>query len=91
MSIKANHDPKIWCDICKIRWGKNKDGWHEKAMRPARWIVVSETMERKGVTRTYCQPCANEVQTLADGSHWSFRDQLNYALEKEYLHGMESR
>jgi hypothetical protein len=90
MTITANKDNEIWCDICKLRWGKIRNEWHEKAQTPARWIVVSETMERKGVTRAYCQPCANEVQTRADGSTWTFREQLDYALRAEQLHGMES-
>ena len=47
--------------------------------------MVSETMERKGVTRSYCQPCSNELQTLSDGSIWTFREQLDYALRMEQL------
>lgn len=86
MTITANKDNLIWCDICKLRFGVK----HPKGQTPARWIVVSETMERKGNTRTYCQPCANEVQTLSDGSTWTFRQQLDYALRMEQLDGMGS-
>lgn len=96
MSIKANHDPKIWCDICKLQWGQYKDKttgetfWHLRAMTPARWIVTSETSERKGRTRHYCVKCANDVQTWHDGTIWTFREQLDYALGKEVLSGLES-
>ncbi len=41
MPIRANHDSKIWCDICKIRFGKVGAEWHTRAMTPARWIVIS--------------------------------------------------
>ena len=84
MTITANKDNLIWCDMCKLRFGAK----HPKGQTPARWIVVSETMERKGVTRSYCQPCANEVQTRHDGSKWTFREQLDYALRAEQLHGI---
>ena len=86
MTITANKDNSIWCDICKVRWGTK----HPLGQTAARWIVVSETIERKGVTRHYCQPCSNEIQTRADGSTWTFREQLDYALRAEQLNGMGS-
>lgn len=63
--------------------------WNEKAKKPARWIVKSETQARLDFERAYCQDCANECQTWPDGSTWSFREQLDYALGKEQLHGLE--
>ncbi len=90
MPIRANHDRKIWCDICKTRYGKVGEKWHDLAMTPARWLVISETMERAGMTKAYCQPCANFSQTRHDGSTWTFREQLDYAVSKETLDGMES-
>jgi hypothetical protein len=63
--------------------------WNIKAQTPARWIVVSETQSRLDFERAYCQECANEAQTWVDGSTWTFREQLNYALGKEQLHGLE--
>lgn len=96
MSIRANHDPKVWCDLCKLQWGQYKDKttgetfWHLRAMTPARWIVVSESSERKGRTRHYCVSCANDVQTWHDGTIWTFREQLDYALGKEVIDGLES-
>jgi hypothetical protein len=86
MAIKANHDQTVWCDLCKVRFGVN----HPKGQTPARWIVISETMQRKGVVRRYCQPCANECQTRHDGSTWTFREQLDYAIKGETLNGLES-
>lgn len=90
MPIRANHDRKIWCDICKTRYGKVGEKWHDLAMTPARWLVISETMERAGMTKAYCQPCANFSQTRHDGTTWTFREQLDYAVAKETLDGMES-
>lgn len=90
MTIKANHDRNRWCDICKMRWGTDRMGkWNIKAQTPARWIVVSETQSRLDFERAYCQACANDAQTWVDGSTWTFREQLNYALGKEQLHGLE--
>ena len=91
MPIRANHDTKIWCDICKIRYGKVGAEWHTRAMTPARWIVISETKERRGRTKAYCQPCANECQVDGQGKVWTFREQLDYALGREQLDGMESQ
>ena len=90
MPIRANHDRKIWCDTCKTRYGSVNGKWHDLAMTPARWIVISETQERKGMSKAYCQPCANFAQIRHDGSTWTFREQLDYALAREQLHGMES-
>lgn len=91
MTIRANHRPDIWCDICKMRYGTDrKTGqWLVQAMKPARWIIKSETKARLDFERAYCQDCANEVQTMPDGSNWSFREQLNYALGKEQIDGLE--
>jgi hypothetical protein len=58
-----------------------KDGsWHPNAQRPAEWIVISESPKRRGKRRFYCQPCANEVQNWADGTFWSLKEQLDYAI-----------
>jgi hypothetical protein len=90
MSITANHRRDRWCDICKMRWGMIRSGlWHPNAQRTARWIVKSETKGRLDFERAYCQECSNELQTWPDGTTWSFRDQLNYALGKQELNGLE--
>lgn len=90
MSIRANHQRDRWCDICKMRWGMLRSNvWHPNAQKPARWIVKSETKGRLDFERAYCQDCANELQTWPDGTTWSFRDQLNYALGKQELDGLE--
>lgn len=90
MPIRPNHDPKVWCDVCKLRYGQEKGVWHDRAQTPAKWIVISETQERAGTQRAYCLPCAKEAQTWADGTLWSFKDQLAYAKEKETLnYGVE--
>ena len=89
MPIRRNDDRKIWCDICKVRYGKVGQEWHTLAMTPARWIVISETKERRGRTKAYCQPCANECQVDGQGNVWTFREQLDYALGKEELDGLE--
>jgi hypothetical protein len=89
MPIRANHDSKVWCDICKVRYGKVGQEWHTMAMTPARWIVISETKERRGRMKAYCQPCANEAQLDGQGKVWTFREQLDYALGKEELDGIQ--
>lgn len=90
MTIAANHNRNRWCDICKMRWGTIRSGeWHPYAQKPARWIVKSETKGRLDFERAYCQDCSNELQSWPDGTTWSFRDQLNYALGREQLDGLE--
>jgi hypothetical protein len=91
-AIRPNRDPAIWCDVCKSRWGydSTRKDWHPLAKRPAQWITESQSMERKGKRKAYCQQCANDVQYWADGSYWSLKDQIEYAVRKEQLHGMGS-
>lgn len=91
MPIRPVHNSKIWCDICKLRWGKVGGTWHTLAMTPARWEVISETHERKGRVKHYCQPCANDAQTRHDGTIWTFKEQLEYAIGQEKIDGMESK
>lgn len=86
MPIRKLQTKSIWCDICKNAYPK--DSW--KAQKPAVWQVVSETKARKGMTRNYCQDCANFSQLRHDGTVWTFREQLDYALGKEKFDGMES-
>jgi hypothetical protein len=63
--------------------------WHPKAMNTARWIVKSETRARLDFERAYCLDCAKEAQTMPDGTIWTFREQLNYALGKQEIDGLE--
>ena len=64
-----------------MRWGQLKDGsWHLKAQVPAFWKVVSESPQRRGVTRFYCNPCADEVQNWPDGTVYLLKEQLMDAL-----------
>ena len=42
-------------------------------------------MAGKESVRHYCQPCANEVQTWADGSTWTFKEQIDYRLGRKTL------
>lgn len=81
LSLTRNSNPRQWCDYCKTRFGQLKDGsWHLKAQVPAVWKVTSETPSRRGMVRFYCQECANEAQKWADGTFWSLKEQLDYAI-----------
>jgi len=86
MPIRKLQTKNIWCSICKEAY-RETNPLHRT---PAVWAVVSETPERAGRTRYYCQPHANEAQVWAsDGTIWTFRQQLDYAKGKETLNGME--
>lgn len=81
LSLTRNTNPRQWCDYCKTRFGQLKDGtWHLKAQVPAIWKVTSETPNRRGVVRFYCQECANEAQKWSDGTFWTLKEQLDYAI-----------
>ena len=83
LSLTRNHNQHQWCDYCKMRWGQLKDGtWHLKAQVPAVWKVQSETPTRRMQVRFYCQPCANEAQNWPDGTFWSLKEQLEYAIDE---------
>lgn len=81
LSLTRNLNNNQWCDTCKIKWGQLKDGsWHPKAQMPAYWKAVSQSPLRNGITRFYCQPCANEIQNWPDGTFYSLKQQLEDAL-----------
>jgi hypothetical protein len=83
LSLTRNSNNHQWCDYCKSRWGQLKDGtWHLKAQVPAVWKVVSETPMRRGQVRFYCQPCAADAQNWPDGTFWSLKEQLTYAIDQ---------
>jgi hypothetical protein len=84
MPIRKLQTKNIWCSICKEAY-RETNPLHRT---PAIYVVESETPERKGRTRYYCQPHANEAQTWVDGTIWTFRQQLDYAKGKEALNGM---
>ena len=81
LSLIRNTNNRQWCDYCKTRFGQLKDGtWHIRAQVPAVWKVVSETPTRRNMVRFYCQECANEAQKWPDGTFWSLKEQLQYAI-----------
>ena len=83
LSLIRNNNKNQWCDYCKIRWGQLKDGtWHLRAQVPAIWKVVSESPQRKGITRFYCQKCADESCNWPDGTYYSLKQQLEDAITK---------
>jgi hypothetical protein len=70
----------IWCDYCKSRYGKNKDGsWHENAMAQATVTIVSTLPQSKGVTRSYCRKCLEDVQNWPDGTIFDIPAQIRAA------------
>ena len=85
MPIRKLQTKQIWCSICKEQY-RDTNPLHRT---PAVWAVVSETADKAGRTRYYCQPHANEAQTWVDGTIWTFRQQLDYAKGKESINGME--
>lgn len=74
-------DRGVWCDYCKNRFGTKTT----LGQKPASWTVISESMERRGMERHYCQSCAETVSMWPDGTVWELQDQINYACESERL------
>lgn len=75
--------PGVWCDYCKGRFPA-KSLLHDKA---ASWTVISESPDRKGMERHYCQSCAIEVSKWTGNTTWELTEQLAYAIgiqELEY-------
>jgi len=68
-----------WCDYCKAKWGKNRDGsWHDRAMTPAYITVVSELARSHNKTNSYCQHCLAEVSDWPTGQ-FTLSEQLIFA------------
>ena len=73
--------PGIWCDYCKVRFGTNT----LLGQKPASYTVVSNHPRSQGTRRHYCNSCAIEVQTWADGTVWSLPEQTEYLMKQEEL------
>ena len=68
-------EPAIWCDYCKLKWGKNSGGWHPKAMTSASVTVHSTNPKSNTKRRHYCNDCALEVTTFP-GYRWGLDSQI---------------
>ena len=73
--------PGVWCDYCKVRYGTNSI----LGQKPASYTVVSNHPRSQGTRRHYCNSCAIEVQTWADGTVWSLPEQTEYLMKQEEL------
>ena len=73
--------PGVWCDYCKVRYGTNS----LLGQKPASYTVISNHPKSQGVRRHYCNACAIEVQTWADGTVWSLPEQTEYLMKQEEL------
>ncbi len=73
--------PGIWCDYCKVRYGVNSP----LGQKGASYTVISNHPRSQGVRRHYCNSCAIEVQTWADGTVWSLPEQTEYLMKQEEL------
>ena len=73
--------PGVWCDYCKTRFGAN----NLLGQKAASYTVLSNHPRSNGVRRHYCNACAIEVQTWADGSVWSLPEQTHYLMGQDEL------
>ena len=73
--------PGVWCDYCKVRYGVN----NLLGQKAASYTVISNHPRSQGVRRHYCNACAVEVQTWADGSVWSLPEQTEYLMGQDEL------
>jgi len=73
--------PGIWCDYCKVRFGTTS----VLGQKPASYTVISNHPRSQGTRRHYCNSCAIEVQTWADGTVWSLPEQTEYLMKQEEL------
>lgn len=73
--------PGVWCDYCKTRFGAN----NLLGQKAASYTVISNHPRSQGTRRHYCNSCAIEVQTWADGTVWSLPEQTEYLMKQEEL------
>ena len=70
----------VWCDYCKVRFGTaNPKGQMQAA------LTTKCVRHGKEIVRSYCQTCANEIQTRHDGTVLTLNEQIDYAKGKEML------
>ena len=73
--------PGVWCDYCKVRFGTNS----LLGQKAASYTVISNHPRSQGTRRHYCNSCAIEVQTWADGTVWSLPEQTEYLMGQDEL------
>lgn len=73
--------PGVWCDYCKTRYGTNSI----LGQKAASYTVISNHPKSQGVRRHYCNACAIDVQSWADGTVWSLPEQTDYLMKQEEL------
>ncbi len=73
--------PGVWCDYCKVRYGTNSI----LGQKAASYTVISNHPKSQGVRRHYCNACAIDVQSWADGTVWSLPEQTDYLMKQEEL------
>ena len=73
--------PGVWCDYCKVRFGAN----NLLGQKAASYTVISNHPRSQGTRRHYCNSCAIDVQTWADGTVWSLPEQTDYLMKQEEL------
>ena len=73
--------PGVWCDYCKVRYGTNSP----LGQKGASYTVISNHPKSQGTRRHYCNSCAVEVQSWADGTVWSLPEQTEYLMKQEEL------
>lgn len=73
--------PGVWCDYCKVRFGTNT----LLGQKAASYTVISNHPRSQGTRRHYCNSCAVEVQSWADGTVWSLPEQTEYLMKQEEL------
>ena len=74
-------DPGVWCDYCKSRWGRVREGWHPKATTQATVIIHSFNPKSNVTKRHYCAGCALDVTSFTGTKNigaynWGLADQI---------------
>lgn len=68
----------VWCDYCKAKWGKNKDGtWHPKAQVQA--SVTCYSLLKPERQRSYCVECVADIQKWPTGETFTLPEQMEFA------------
>lgn len=85
-------DPGVWCDYCKSRWGRVREGWHQLAQTPATITVHSSNPKSNSPKRHYCNSCALTVTTFTatsklPGYRWGLDKQISSVASAQLVAG----
>ncbi len=84
MSLTRNHNSNQYCDLCKYRWGQNKNGWDLRAMmewQRQETIRIEEAKVKADFIKKHGAKRWSEIESVQDYQYHSLLPRLDIDLK----------